>query len=60
MSTRVEKRVVWHPRKENKFVVGGGSQIRLFEWAPDVPEFRLVTSLADLQLMKVCIPNVSC
>lgn len=55
MSTRVEKRVVWHPRKENKFVVGGGSQIRLFEWAPDVPEFRLVTSLADLQLMKVCI-----
>ncbi|KAH8119136.1 WD40 repeat-like protein [Phellopilus nigrolimitatus] len=36
--------------KENKFIVGGGSQITLFEWTPN--EFRLLSSQADLQLMK--------
>ncbi|THH10667.1 hypothetical protein EW145_g1164 [Phellinidium pouzarii] len=52
MVSRVEKKVIWHPRQENKFIVGGGSQMTLFEWELNVPEFRLVTSQADLQLMK--------
>jgi len=52
MSSKVEKQLIWHPRQENKFIVGGGSQIALYEWAPDVPEFRLLTSQSDLLNMK--------
>ena len=55
MSSKIDKKLLWNPRKQNSFIVGGGSQLRLFEWAPDVPEFRLVTSLADLQFMKVSV-----
>ncbi|KAJ7477171.1 hypothetical protein B0H11DRAFT_2234647 [Mycena galericulata] len=47
-----EKRLLWHPRQENKFVVGGGSQITLYEWAPEHQEIRHVTSQHDLQFMK--------
>lgn len=48
-----EKRLLWHPRQENKFVVGGGSQITLYEWAREHPRIRHVTSQQDLQYMKV-------
>lgn len=47
-----EKRLLWHPRHDNKFLVGGGSQITLYEWAPDFPEIRQVTSRHDLLHMK--------
>ncbi|KAJ7667588.1 hypothetical protein DFH06DRAFT_1182943 [Mycena polygramma] len=47
-----EKRLLWHPRQENKFVVGGGTQITLYEWAPDQQEIRHITSQHDLQFMK--------
>lgn len=52
---QTEKRVLWNPRHKNKFVVGGNSQITLYEWAPEDPEIRHVTSQHDLQLMKVSI-----
>ncbi|KAJ7929151.1 hypothetical protein B0H13DRAFT_2311009 [Mycena leptocephala] len=48
-----EKRLLWHPRQENKFIVGGGSQITLYEWAPDQQEIRHITSQHDLQFMKI-------
>jgi hypothetical protein len=51
-----EKRLLWHPRQENKFVVGGGSQITLYEWAREHPRIRHVTSQQDLQYMKVRSP----
>ncbi|KAJ6516352.1 hypothetical protein C8R45DRAFT_241220 [Mycena sanguinolenta] len=47
-----EKRLLWHPRQKNKFVVGGGSQITLYEWAPEQHEIRRITSQHDLQFMK--------
>ncbi|KAJ7727968.1 hypothetical protein B0H16DRAFT_1665587 [Mycena metata] len=47
-----EKRLLWHPRQENKFVVGGGSQITLYEWVPEQQEIRHITSQHDLQFMK--------
>ncbi|KAF8167441.1 hypothetical protein B0H34DRAFT_645099 [Crassisporium funariophilum] len=47
-----EKRLLWHPRYDNKFVVGGNSQITLYEWAPEYPEIRHVTSQQDLHFMK--------
>lgn len=53
MIQQPEKRLLWHPRRENKFVVGGNTQITLYEWAPDYPEIRHVTSRHDLQFMKV-------
>ena len=59
MANRIERKVLWHPRQENKFIVGSGSQLSLFEWRQDVPEFRLVASQADLQLMKVSCLNDS-
>lgn len=53
---QTEKRLLWHPRHENKFAVGGGSQITLYEWVPESFEIKQVTSQLDLTLMKV----VSC
>jgi len=51
-----DKRLLWHPRQENKFVVGGNSQITLYEWAAEFPEIRHVTSQHDLHFMKVSTP----
>lgn len=45
--------MLWHPRGENRFIVGGGSQITLYEWSPDEPAIRHVTSQQDMQHMKV-------
>ncbi|EMD33754.1 hypothetical protein CERSUDRAFT_160035, partial [Gelatoporia subvermispora B] len=52
MGTQADKRILWHPRHENKFVVGGGSQITLYEWLPESIEIRQLTSHLDLSLMK--------
>ncbi|KAI0949126.1 hypothetical protein AcW1_008824 [Taiwanofungus camphoratus] len=49
---QTEKRLLWHPRHENKFAVGGGSQITLYEWVPESFEIKQVTSQLDLTLMK--------
>lgn len=57
-SALVEKRLLWHPRCDNKFVVGGGSQMTMYEWAPEKPEIRHVNSQNDLQFMKVCLQVV--
>ncbi|GAW04234.1 WD repeat-containing protein [Lentinula edodes] len=40
MPVQSEKRVLWHPRHSNKFVVGGGSQITLYELSDEQPEIR--------------------
>ncbi|KAI0041298.1 hypothetical protein FA95DRAFT_1526764 [Auriscalpium vulgare] len=47
-----DRRLLWNPRGENKFLVGGNAQITLYEWSPEEPAIRHVTSLQDLQLMK--------
>ncbi|KAK0452344.1 hypothetical protein EV421DRAFT_1768424 [Armillaria borealis] len=47
-----EKRLLWNPRQGNKFIVGGGSQITLYEWTEEYPEIRHITSQHDLQYMK--------
>ncbi|KAG1739334.1 hypothetical protein EDB19DRAFT_1828902 [Suillus lakei] len=39
-SAQAEKRLLWHPRWENKFMVGGGSQMTMYEWAPEESEIR--------------------
>ncbi|KAF8624642.1 hypothetical protein AX15_005795 [Amanita polypyramis BW_CC] len=47
-----DKRVVWHPRRDDRFVVGGGTQITLYELAKEYPEIRHVTSRHDLLHMR--------
>ncbi|KAG6890445.1 hypothetical protein C0992_001638 [Termitomyces sp. T32_za158] len=47
-----DKKLLWHPRGSNRFIVGGGSQITLYEWTPSHPEIRQVTSQHDLQHLK--------
>ncbi|OCH85554.1 hypothetical protein OBBRIDRAFT_739720 [Obba rivulosa] len=54
MGAQGEKRILWHPRHENKFVVGGNSQITLYEWHPASSEIKQLTSQLDLFLMKCC------
>jgi hypothetical protein len=49
---QLEKRLLWHPRRENRFVVGEHSQIVLYEWASEYPEITHVTSQHDLHSMK--------
>lgn len=53
MTSKYEKKLLWHPRQEDKFIVGGGSQLSLYEWAPGSSVIKLVTTQADLQYMKV-------
>lgn len=53
----LEKRLLWHPRHDCKFVVGGGSQIILYEWAAEYLRIRHITSQQDLHQMKVCTSN---
>ncbi|KAJ7595018.1 hypothetical protein C8J56DRAFT_928212 [Mycena floridula] len=45
-----EKKLLWHPRQLNKFIVGGSQSITLYEW--DYPNIRHVSSQHDLQHMK--------
>ncbi|GBE80545.1 WD40 repeat-like protein [Sparassis crispa] len=52
MVAQTEKRLLWHPGRENKFVVGGGTQLTLYEWVPESSEIKQVTSQLDLTLMK--------
>ncbi|PFH53658.1 hypothetical protein AMATHDRAFT_137028 [Amanita thiersii Skay4041] len=50
-----EKRVVWHPRHDDRFVVGGGTQITLYELTKNNeqhPEIRHVSSRHDLHHMR--------
>ena len=47
-----DKRLAWHPKHENRFLVGGGASITLYEYRPD-SEIHHITALHDLQLMKV-------
>ncbi|TFY61875.1 hypothetical protein EVJ58_g4227 [Rhodofomes roseus] len=47
-----EKRLLWHPTHQNRFVVGGGSQITLYEWISESSEIKQVTAQQDLPHMK--------
>ncbi|KAL4078226.1 hypothetical protein V8B97DRAFT_1865454 [Scleroderma yunnanense] len=47
-----EKQILWHPRWLNKFVVGGGSQMSMYEWASEQSEIRHLSSQTDLSFMK--------
>ena len=53
MVVQTEKRLIWHPRSDSKFLVAGASQITLYEWDPASSEIKHVTSKQDLNLMKV-------
>ena len=48
-----DKRVVWHPRLNDQFVVGGGTQITLFELGHEYPEIRQAASRNELHHMRV-------
>ncbi|KZT04227.1 WD40 repeat-like protein [Laetiporus sulphureus 93-53] len=52
MVVQTEKRLLWHPRHENRFVVGGGSQVTLYEWDSTLFQIKQVTSQLDLNHMK--------
>ncbi|KAF9227102.1 WD40 repeat-like protein [Gyrodon lividus] len=51
-AAQAEKHLLWHPRWQNKFVVGGGSQMSMYEWAADRSEIRHLSSQSDLSFMK--------
>ena len=54
-----ERRLVWHPRQTNRFVVGGGSQIVLYEWSTSHPGIRHVTSRQDSHMrVGVLLPRL--
>lgn len=51
-AAQAEKQILWDPRSQNKFVVGGGSQISLYEWAPEQSGIRHMSSRGDLSFVK--------
>lgn len=53
MSAKADRRVIWDPRRQNRFIVGGGSQISLYGWNPSSSGFSLITARSEFQLMKV-------
>lgn len=52
MALQADKRIIWSPLRRHKFLVGGGSQLTLYDWSPDDSSVHHVTSQQDLQLMK--------
>lgn len=56
MVAQADKRLLWHPRGQNKFVVGGSTQITLYEWLPQSSQIKQVASQLELNTMKVCKP----
>lgn len=56
MVAQADKRLLWHPRGQNKFVVGGSTQITLYEWLPQSSQIKQVASQLELNTMKVCMP----
>ncbi|KAI0630074.1 hypothetical protein C8Q77DRAFT_1219729 [Trametes polyzona] len=52
MVAQADKRLLWHPRGQNKFVVGGSAQITLYEWLPQYSEIKQVASQLELNAMK--------
>ncbi|KAL1741594.1 hypothetical protein HDZ31DRAFT_84718 [Schizophyllum fasciatum] len=47
-----DRRLLWHPRQSNTFILGSGSYITLYEWDNTFPQIRHVTTQPDLQYMK--------
>lgn len=50
-------RILWNPRQENRFVVGTGTRLTLYELASEHSEIRQVMAQTDLQLMKVSLSS---
>jgi hypothetical protein len=53
-----ERRITWSPLGQNRFVVGGSSQLTLYDWSPGDSVLH-VASRQDLQSMRVksiCAP----
>ena len=48
-----DRRLLWHPRQSNTFILGSGSYITLYEWNNNFPQIKHVTTQPDLQYMKV-------
>ena len=38
------RRVLWHPRLDNRFIVGNASQVTLYQWLSESSEIKHVTS----------------
>lgn len=53
MVAQTDRRLIWHPRGQNKFIVGGSTQITLYEWLPYNSEIKQVASQLELNQMKV-------
>ncbi|KAI0355754.1 hypothetical protein OH77DRAFT_1402535 [Trametes cingulata] len=52
MVAQTDKRLLWHPCGQNKFVVGGSAQITLYEWLPQSSQIKQVASQLELNTMK--------
>jgi hypothetical protein len=52
MVAQTDRRAIWHPRHPDKFAVGGGANISLYEWSKEEGNIRRAASYDDLQHMK--------
>ncbi|KZS98492.1 hypothetical protein SISNIDRAFT_448741 [Sistotremastrum niveocremeum HHB9708] len=51
---QAERRVLWHPQAETRFIVGdqSGGQITLYDWSPEQSQIKHVNSFGGLQYLK--------
>ncbi|KAI0699585.1 hypothetical protein BC835DRAFT_1267644 [Cytidiella melzeri] len=45
MASQAERRVLWHPTLNSRFVVGSSSQVTLYQWLSESSEIKHVTSI---------------
>lgn len=55
----VEKTLLWNPRREEQFLLSRETQVALYEWVPQLSEFKLVASHADSHPIKVSAGSIS-
>ena len=48
-----DRQLLWHPRLDYKFLVGGGSQVTAYELLPDSNQSKYVASKHDIAPLKV-------
>ncbi|KAI0338210.1 hypothetical protein BDW22DRAFT_1487781 [Trametopsis cervina] len=53
MVVQTERRVLWHPRLNNRLLVGSSSQVTLYEWLSESSEIKHVTSSHGQELISM-------
>ncbi|CAE6368927.1 unnamed protein product [Rhizoctonia solani] len=52
MQASVRRQVIWDPLGSDRFIVGGSSEVKLYQWSPQAGEVRTLATQSDLVHMR--------